>query len=584
MTGVSSITAIVLLDLAVMTALGTALANLAGRWGQPAVVGEIVAGIALGPTLLGLFPGNLPLRLFPLDGRPFLTVLADLGLVLFMFGVGLELDPGLIRRTGSSALAVSLGSTLLPLALGVTLALALYPWNSGGAHHHTRLFPFALFLGVAMSITAFPVLARILTGLRMHRRGIGAFVMSCAALADLAAWCLLAIVVALTRRAGWSSMVLTLGGMVVFLAVLAFVIRPVLRIVLCHRLVRAQHRASLIVLLIFLLLAAWVTTRLGFQPIFGAFAFGAAVPRDALKETAPEAPMVVDQMSQLLVPVFFITTGLSVDISGLGTRGLIEAGLVLTVACLGKFAGAAGAARTCRMEVRKAAAVGVLMNSRGLTELVAIDIGVSLGVLDKTLAAALILMAIITTIATPPLFRVIHSENPEDAAAARPRPAVAGDQAFGHVAWQRGTMTTGQAASEYARDDHGRLSRWKSDMRTTGGSSPRPRSPASFSTPARLRRPATKTRAECISHSAARRISPLGSGDSPPRHAMEYRACRHRSALHSKRSDRCTQAGLPAEVPQPGPDLEMSSTRSVRPRILLAPQKPVIPSEWAWRY
>lgn len=448
MTSVSSITAIVLLDLAVMTALGAALANLAGRWGQPAVIGEIVAGIALGPTLLGLLPGHLPLRLFPLYGRPFLTVLADVGLVLFMFGVGLELDPGLIRRTGTSALAVSLGSTLLPLALGITLALALYPWNSGGAHHHTRLLPFALFLGVAMSITAFPVLARILTGLRMHGRGVGAFVMTCAALADLGAWCLLAIVVALTRGTKWSGLVLTLAGMLLFLVVLAFVIRPLLRVVLRHRLVRDQHQAPLIVLLICLLLAAWVTTRLGFQPIFGAFAFGAAVPRDALEETVPEAPVIVDQMSQLLVPVFFITTGLSVNISGLGTRGLVEAGLVLTVACLGKFAGAAGAARTCRMEPRKAAAVGVLMNSRGLTELIAINIGVSLGVLDKTLAAALILMAIITTVVTPPLFRVLHSENLGDTPAARPMPA---DQALEYAASKPGTG--GHAVSEHARSE-----------------------------------------------------------------------------------------------------------------------------------
>jgi len=444
MSSVDSITAIILLDLAVMTALGSVLASLAGRWGQPAVIGEIVAGIALGPTVLGLLPGNLPQRLFPLYGRPFLSVLANVGLVLFMFGVGLQLDPGLIRRTGSSALAVSLGSTLLPFASGVALAFALYPWNSG-SHHHIRLLPFTLFLGVAMSITAFPVLARILTGLRMHGKGVGAFVMTCAAMADLVAWSLLAIVVALTRRTGWSDMAMTLGGMVLFLAVLAFVVRPLLRVVLGSRLVHKQHQAPLIVLLICLLVAAWITTRLGFEPIFGAFAFGVAVPRGPLEETVPEAPVVVEQMSQLLVPVFFITTGLSVDISRLGTRGLLEAVLVLTVACLSKFAGAAGTARTCGMDKRKAAAVGVLMNSRGLTELVAINIGVSLGVLNGTLAAALILMAIVTTVATTPLFRILQGGKPEDADRSMPATSVG-------LALEHATQAAGM--TEHERDEH----------------------------------------------------------------------------------------------------------------------------------
>jgi Kef-type K+ transport system membrane component KefB len=426
MRSTDGITAIVLLDLAAMTAVGTVLAGLAKRWGQPAVIGEIVAGIILGPTLLGLLPGHLPQHLFPPGGRPFLTVLANVGLVLFMFGVGLELDLGTIRRSGSSALAVSLVSTLVPLGLGIGLAFAFYPWNRGDPQHPTRLLPFALFLGVAMSITALPVLARILTSLKVHDRGIGAFALTCAAASDLMAWSMLAIVVALTKGGGWAHVTWALGGIVAFSAALIVGVRPLLRATLRWSPIRRHHGAPLVVLLIFLLLSAWATTKLGYHAIFGAFAFGLAVPRDALREAVPEAPILVEQMSRLLVPIFFITTGLTINIADLGVRGLAEAGLVLAAACLGKFAGAVGAARAYRMRGREAASVGVLMNSRGLTELVVINIGLSLGVLTGTLAAALVVMALVTTVATTPLFRRLTDEDLEDIKAPRaPTPVAA---------------------------------------------------------------------------------------------------------------------------------------------------------------
>jgi Kef-type K+ transport system membrane component KefB len=407
-----------MLDLAAMTAAGSVLSGLARRWGQPAVIGEIVAGILLGPTLLGLLPGHLPQHLFPPGGRPFLTVLANVGLVLFMFGVGLELDIGTLKSSGSSALAVSAVSTLVPLGLGIGLGFVFYPWNRGSAHHPIHLLPFALFVGVAMSITALPVLARILTSLRIHDHGVGAFALTCAAASDLMAWSMLAIVVALTRGGGWTHVGWALAGITAFAAALVMVVRPLLRVLLRWAPVRDHHGAPLLVLLVCLLLSAWATTRLGYHVIFGAFAFGLSVPREELRRAVPEAPLLVEQMSRLLVPIFFIITGLSVNIAELGGRGLIEAGLVLAAACLGKFAGAAGAARAYRIRGRKAATVGVLMNSRGLTELVVINIGISLGVLPPTLAAALVLMAIVTTVATTPLFKWLHDEKLEDVEAA----------------------------------------------------------------------------------------------------------------------------------------------------------------------
>jgi Kef-type K+ transport system membrane component KefB len=304
-------------------------------------------------------------------------------------------------------------STLVPLGLGVGLAFVFHPWNRGSAHHPIHLLPFALFIGVAMSVTALPVLARILTGFRIHDHGVGAFALTCAAASDLMAWGMLAVVVALTRGGGWTHVGWALAGIVAFGAALVVLVRPLLRVVLRWAPVRDHHGAPLLVLLICLLLAAWATTKLGFHVIFGAFAFGLSVPREELRRAVPEAPILAEQMSRLLVPIFFITTGLSVDIADLGIRGLAEAALVLAAACLGKFAGAAGAARAYRIRGRKAASVGVLMNSRGLTELVVINIGLSLGVLTGTLASALVLMAILTTVATTPLFRWLHDEKLE---------------------------------------------------------------------------------------------------------------------------------------------------------------------------
>jgi len=409
MTNTTADIAIVLLDLAVIIAAGSLLAGIAMRYGQPAVIGEIIAGILLGPTLLGVLPGHLTTRLFPLQDRPFLSVLANVGLVLFMFTVGFELDQRHMQRIRSAAAVVSLTSVALPFALGTGLALLLYRANRVVRGHEIGKLPFVLFLGVAMSITAFPVLARILTGLRLHRSQLGTFVMTCAAGADVTAWGVLAVVVAVVIGGDPIHTVWRLGEMVLFIAVLAFGVRPLLKSALSSSLVR-RHPSQLPLLLIIvgLLLSAWVTTKLGFQPIFGGFAYGAVMPRDAVHEAAPEVPLLAEQASQLLVPVFFVTTGLSVNLSNLGTVGYLTALLVIVTASVGKFFGAAGSAMLCGFDRRRAAAVGVLMNSRGLTELVVIQVGVTLGILSERLSSMLIMMAILTTVATTPIFRRLY--------------------------------------------------------------------------------------------------------------------------------------------------------------------------------
>ena len=443
----TAITTIVLLDLAVIIAAGSLFAKVVARYGQPAVIGEIIAGILLGPTLLGRLPGHLSTHLFPLEARPFLTVLADVGLVLFMFTVGFELDRGHVRRFRSATAIVSLSSVALPFLLGGGLALLLYPANRVVHGQVIGKLPFVLFLGVAMSITAFPVLARILTGLKLHQSPLGTFVMTCAAGADVAAWAILAVVVALAADGDQVHTWLRLAEMALFIAVLAFGIRPPLKAALNRLAAKGRgSRLPLIFIIVGLLLSACVTAWLGFKPIFGAFIFGALMPRESILKVDPEVPLVAEQASQLLVPVFFVTIGLSVDLSGLSASGYLLTLLVIVVASVGKFVGAGGSAMLCGSDRRRAAAIGVLMNSRGLTELVVIQVGVSLGILSPELSSILIMMAIVTTVAATPLFKWLYKgsrpngENEKQAkvpsrAAKTTRTAVKGYRALLNESW-----------------------------------------------------------------------------------------------------------------------------------------------------
>ena len=401
----------VLLDIAVVVAVARLMGRLFLRIRQPAVIGEIVGGILLGPSLLGLFPGDLHLVLFPTDVRPYLNVIAQVGLVLFMFIVGLEVDLSLIRSRRRLATSVSLSSIVLPFGLGVLLALVLYPAHDTVRDATVSPVAFGLFLGVAMSITAFPVLARILTERRMQRTPVGVLALACAAIDDVVAWSLLAVVVAVAVGG-------TLGGFgwillltVVYGVVMAVVVRPLLaRTAERYRAAGRLTPDVLAVVLVGLLLSAAATEAIGIHAIFGAFVFGAIMPRTepGLTRTVLER---LEQVSLLLfLPVFFVVAGLQVDVRGVGLAGLGELGLILLVAIGGKFLGAAAAARLQRVPQRQAAALGVLMNTRGLTEIVILQIGAQLGVLDQRLFTLMVLMALITTIMTEPLLRRVYPD------------------------------------------------------------------------------------------------------------------------------------------------------------------------------
>jgi Kef-type K+ transport system membrane component KefB len=380
---------------------------------QPAVVGEIIAGLLLGPSFLGLFPGELTEHLFPADVRPFLKEVANLGLALFMFMVGLELDLALLRGKQKLAATVSLSSIALPFALGVPLAFALHGRHDQVAGEKVDLLPFALFIGASMSITAFPVLARILSERGMDRIPLGALALACAAVDDVVAWSLLAVVVAVVDSAGLGDLPRILGLSLVYMAVMVFAVRPLLvRLAAWQRSRGGGLRPDVLaILLVGVLLSSAATEEIGIHFIFGAFVFGAMVPKaDGGVLVHGVLERVESLTVVLLLPVFFIATGLNVNLSELGARGLGELVLILLVAIGGKLIGATAAARVQGLSTRRSTALGLLMNTRGLTELVILNIGREKGVLDEELFGLLVVMAIVTTVMTDPLLRLVYPD------------------------------------------------------------------------------------------------------------------------------------------------------------------------------
>jgi len=393
----------VLLALAVILVAARAVGLVFRRLGQPPVVGEVVAGILLGPSLLGRISPAALAFLLPPAVAPFLGVIAQVGIILFMFLVGVELDPGLMRNRTQATVAISHASITVPFVLGALLALPLYPRLA------TRDVPFtafALFLGVSMSITAFPVLARILMDRGIQRTRLGVLALTCAAVNDVTAWCLLAFVVSVVRAQS-GSILLTVLLTAAYIGVLLAVVRP-----LAARLVRAvDHRGVtkevMTVVFVALLLSALITEAIGIHAIFGAFVLGVIVPHDSRiarqLRTRLEGLVVV-----LLLPAFFAFTGLRTQVGLLQGTGWLLCGVIILVASLGKFGGSAAAARLTGLSWHDAAALGVLMNTRGLVELIVLDIGLDLHVLSPALFAMLVLMALATTMATTPVLALLQ--------------------------------------------------------------------------------------------------------------------------------------------------------------------------------
>ncbi|WP_232661460.1 cation:proton antiporter [Pseudonocardia sp. TRM90224] len=406
----------VFIDIAIVVAIARVVGWVFQRFGQPAVIGEIVAGIALGPTLLGLLPGDLHLVIFPMEARPYLNVIAQIGLILFMFIVGLEVDLSTIKERRSTASTVSIVSITLPFGLGVLVSWFLYEnhmifTNADGTTKPVEFLPFALFLGVAMSITAFPVLARILSERRMHRTSTGVLALACAAIDDVLAWSLLAVVVAVGSSGGSFLHVLQILGLTaIFALIMFFVVKPLLsRLVPWYNSKGRLTSDMLAIVLVLLLVSAYVTERIEVHAIFGAFILGTIMPRRGAGGLTREILERIEQISVLLLlPVFFVVTGLRVDIGAVGIFGIVELLVILAAAIGGKFLGAYYAARFRRVPRRQAGALGLLMNTRGLTELVILTVGVQLGILDQNLFTLMVLMALITTAMAAPLLNLVY--------------------------------------------------------------------------------------------------------------------------------------------------------------------------------
>jgi Kef-type K+ transport system membrane component KefB len=403
----------VLLDVAVVVVAARLGGRLFVRLGQPAVIGEIVAGIALGPTLLGLLPGDLDVLLFPTEVRPYLNVLANIGVALFMFIVGLEVDLSLIRGRQRTAGSVAVGAVVLPLALGAAAAVVLFPYHDHSADGKPiEPLAFVLFIGVAMSITALPVLARILTERGMQRTPTGVLALACAVIDDVLGWTLLAVVVAVAAGGNPGGVGVIIGLTAAFALAMFLVVRPLLaRLVAWHRTAGRLTPDMLAVVLAGLLLSAWITDRIGVHAIFGAFLFGAVMPRREAGQLTRDILGRLEQVSlSLLLPVFFVVAGLQVDVGDIGVAGIWQLGLILVAAIGGKILGSAGAARLQRMPRRQQWALGFLMNTRGLTELVILQVGLQLGVLDPPMFTLMVLMALITTMMTGPALRRIYPD------------------------------------------------------------------------------------------------------------------------------------------------------------------------------
>ncbi len=374
---------------------------------QPQVVGEMVAGILLGPSLLGWAAPEISARLFPAASLGFLNSISQIGLLIFMFLVGLELDPKLLRGKSHTAVVTSHASILAPFLLGALLSLVLYPRLSDDSVTFTG---FALFMGAAMSVTAFPVLARILTERGLTKTRVGAVAIACAAVDDVTAWCILAGVVAVVRSGtGAHSLWITLAGSAAFVLVMLGLVRPVLA-----RLEGAFHRHGKLtqdllgVVLLLGLASAWITEYLGIHALFGAFLAGAVMPKGERFVHALTGKLE-DVTVVLLLPLFFAFTGLRTAFGLLeGAEMWGYAALIILVAVAGKWGGSTLAARFTGMSWREAGAVGVLMNTRGLMELVILNIGLDIGVISPALFAMMVLMALVTTFMTSPLLEWIY--------------------------------------------------------------------------------------------------------------------------------------------------------------------------------
>lgn len=394
----------VLLALAMVIATARILGAIFRLVRQPPVVGEMIAGILLGPSFLGHIAPSFSAYALPQSIAPLLNVISQVGVILYMFLVGLEVDLNKLRNRAHATVVISHASIIAPFLLGASLALLLYTRLSNSSVSFTA---FSLFLGVSMSVTAFPVLARILSDRGIQKTKMGVLTLTCAAVDDVSAWCLLAFVVSVTQsRAG--SWLPVIGLAFLYILVMIFIVRPI--ILQISRVMDAKGRltqGALAIVLLGILLSALATEGIGIHAIFGAFVLGAIIPSNTgiARELIAK---LEDFVIVFLLPAFFAFTGLRTQIGLLNNKTQwLYCLLIVLIASVGKFGGSAIAARLSGLDWRESSALGVLMNTRGLMELIVLNIGLEMGVISPTLFAMLVLMALTTTFATTPILQLI---------------------------------------------------------------------------------------------------------------------------------------------------------------------------------
>jgi Kef-type K+ transport system membrane component KefB len=374
--------------------------------GQPSVIGEIIAGIVLGPSLLGLYFPQFSLDLFPIESLGNLQFLSQIGLILFMFVIGMELDLKVLQNRAKDAIVISHASIVIPFALGIGLAYFVYfKFAPAGV----AFLPFALFMGIAMSITAFPVLARIVQERGIHKTKLGAIVITCAAADDITAWCLLAAVIAIVKAGTFVSSLYIIGLAISYVLVMLFVVKPFLKKI--GELYGTKSSLSKPVVAIFfltLIVSSYITEIIGIHALFGAFMTGVIMP-DITKFRNLFIEKVEDVSVILLLPLFFVYTGLRTEIGLINDPYLWKiTGFIILVAVVGKFFGSALAAKFVGQSWRDSLTIGALMNTRGLMELIVLNIGLDLKVLTPEVFTMMVIMALVTTFMTGPTLNIIN--------------------------------------------------------------------------------------------------------------------------------------------------------------------------------
>lgn len=373
---------------------------------QPSVIGEMIAGIVLGPSLIGMYFPEFSAFLFPKESLGNLQFLSQIGLILFMYIVGMELDLSVLRKKAHDAVVISHASIIIPFALGIGLSYFIY---REFAPEGVQFTSFALFIGIAMSITAFPVLARIVQERNLHKTKLGTVVITCAAADDITAWCVLASVIAIVKAGSFTSSIYVILMAIAYVFLMIKIVRPFLkRIGDLQASKNNINKPMVAIFFLTLILSAYATEVIGIHALFGAFMAGAIMPENAKFRTL-FIEKIEDIALVLLLPLFFVFTGLRTEIGLLNDSHLwIIAGFIISTAVVGKFAGSALTAKFLGINWKDSLTIGALMNTRGLMELIVLNIGYDLGVLSPQIFAMMVIMALFTTFMTGPALELIN--------------------------------------------------------------------------------------------------------------------------------------------------------------------------------